>query len=482
MPHWKTALMLLVLGWLSLGTQAQNTNARIIAMWEMLNVREAPRDDAPVVAELSGRTAVLVSGRSRDNAWYYLQAPVTGWVASGYVELLSITRDALPILEAPAPAAPAAADNASPDDNAAPAPPAAPVSDSNGRTTAALLNMRAAPDTAAAVIAQLPQNTAIRIVGRSADNAWFLLQNADGSQGWVAAAYVATDLALSSLPVSAETVLAAPAEASAPPADEAPLAAPGSTPYFTLGAASVNAYALGQALGNRRDVFSKVGDSITAEPAMYSPLGYGQYDLGGYGYLQDTVTFFSQTSLARGANSFAHVSLAALPGWTTNNVLNPANADGQFCQAGESPLACEYRLSRPAVALIMLGSNDVTFVQAEQYANNLRRIVQISLDSGVIPVLSTIPPRRGYEERTDFYNSLIVQVAREYGVSLWDYGAAMRTLPNDGLSEDGLHPSLPPGGYENGANFTGDFLQYGYVLRNWMALHVLDALRTQVLR
>lgn len=309
----------------------------------------------------------------------------------------------------------------------------------------------------------------ITALGRTPDNLWVQANLSNGVIGWVRYDVLETryDYSLAALPPTQ-------------PDEEMILQY---APFWNFDTPhNRTRFERGRARGNTMNAFSKVGDSITAEPAMYSPLGYGQYDLGGYGYLQDTVTFFSQTSLARGANSFAHVSLAALPGWTTNNVLNPANADGQFCQAGESPLACEYRLSRPAVALIMLGSNDVTFVQAEQYANNLRRIVQISLDSGVIPVLSTIPPRRGYEERTDFYNSLIVQVAREYGVSLWDYGAAMRTLPNDGLSEDGLHPSLPPGGYENGANFTGDFLQYGYVLRNWMALHVLDALRTQVLR
>jgi hypothetical protein len=54
-------------------------------------------------------------------------------------------------------------------------------------------------------------------------------------------------------------------------------------------------------------------------------------------------------------------------------------------------------------------------------------------------------------------------------------------LPDAGLSEDGLHPSAPPNPSVNGANFTGDNLRYGYVMRNLTALQVLDTLRREVL-
>jgi lysophospholipase L1-like esterase len=260
----------------------------------------------------------------------------------------------------------------------------------------------------------------------------------------------------------------------------APQLPAGDAPFFILGANSWNIYAKGQALGNRRTVFSKVGDSITVADVMYRPIGFGNYSLGGYGYLQRTIDFFSQTQ-ARDNNSFNNSSLAAQNGWTTSTVLNPQYANQDACNEGESPLACEYRTTKPAVALIMFGSNDVAIVPSDEFAYNLRVIVEYSIARGVIPVLSTIPPRRGFEPQVAFYNQLVTEIASAYGVSLWDYGAAMRTLPNDGLSGDGLHPSYPPEGFSHAANFTGDYLQYGYVMRNLTALQALDVLRRRVL-
>lgn len=467
MKHWLLAglWLLAILG----SAQAQESNARVIRMWEKLNMRTQPSRDAIVVAELPGLTPLIVTGRSADNAWTYAQTVegATGWVAAGYVEMLSADFYALPVIDGLASAA-------SPDAADAPSPPAEspPENGMNGRVNSALLNLRAAPSTGAGLLARLPQNTELNIIGRSTDSAWYFVRLVTGGDGWVFARYVSTALDIAALPV-AEAI---PNPAIAASADNLP---PAPT-FFTLGATAWQTFANGQELGNRRDVFSKVGDSITFSELMYRPLGFGVYDLGGFGYLQGTLDFFSRT-IARDNNSFANSSLAAFNGWTTDHVLNSANADPQFCQPGESPLACEYRNTRPAVALIMLGTNDVVQLSPEHYAANLRTILQITMDSGVIPVLSTIPPRRDSESKTALFNALIVQVAAEMGASLWDYGAVMQALPDYGLSADGVHPSAPPGGFGYAANFSEDGLKYGYVLRNLTALQVLDTLRQQVL-
>lgn len=472
-------MMMALLGG-GIAVQAQTSNARVIDMWEALNMRSAPADDAAVVAELPGRTPLFVSGRTRDNRWYAAQTQdgISGWVASGYVELLSISRAELPILDASAPP-PAPALPAAPAESEAPA--AAPetppdATDANARVSASLLNLRAAPETSAAVISRLPGGTGVQAIARSADTAWIQVQLGDGTTGWVAAAYLVTTLDFAALPVAgSEPVASAP--------DSQPAEAPsrsGLDAYFVLGANARPIFAQGQQMGNRANVFSKVGDSITAEEVMFRPFGYDRYTLGSYAYLQPTLDFYRNSS-ARTDNSFNNASLAARGGWTTASVLDPNLADRTVCEPGETPLACEYRLTRPAVALIMFGSNDVIWLQPDQYAYNLRAIVNITRDAGIIPVLSTIPPRRGYEDRTTFFNQLIRQIAAESGSSLWDYGAAMHTLPNDGLSQDGLHPSIPPEGFAQSANFTGDYLQYGYVLRNLTALHVLHRIRTEVI-
>ncbi len=69
-------------------------------------------------------------------------------------------------------------------------------------------------------------------------------------------------------------------------------------------------------------------------------------------------------------------------------------------------------------------------------------------------------------------------LAAVHRVALIDYGAAMAALPNDGLSEDGVHPSVCP---EGAGSLSANCLRYGYNLRNLLTLQALDQLRTEVL-
>jgi hypothetical protein len=232
-------------------------------------------------------------------------------------------------------------------------------------------------------------------------------------------------------------------------------------------------YSAGQALGNRADVFSKVGDSITVSSYFLQPIGEGVYHLGDYDELQPVIDRFSATN-ARDGNSFINPSLAAGVGWAAWAVLDPSFADPAYCSAGESPLACEYRNTRPAIALIMFGTNDAAYRSSQQYRRDLLEIVQISRQMGVIPILSTIPVVPGYEQQVRELNGVVVEITTAETVPMWDYGEFMDDLPNHGLSWDNLHPSVPPGGYEAAADFRAPNLQYGYVMRNWTALQMLD--------
>lgn len=478
MSRWIALILLMLV--MTMNSFAQEPNARVVNMWEMLNIRSVPADDGAVVGELTGRTPLFVIGRTRDNRWYQVQTSegISGWVASAFIELRTIEQATIPIILEPqaAPVAETASESA-PIDPAASVPPDATT---NARITAAVLNVRTAPSTESSLMIRLPINTRIQAIGRSADNVWIQAQLSDGTLGWLAAAYVALEVDINTLPiVEGEIVVAAETSVEIASSDE-PVQVPPPNDYLVMGASTWTIFANGQSRGNQATVFSKIGDSITVAQSMFTPIGYGQYNLGDFGYLQTTIGFFA-TPTATGANSFAGVSVAANNGWTTNTVLNQAFANPEHCETNESPLQCEYRINRPAVALIMFGSNDVVVVPAEDYARNLRTISELSIAQGIIPVLSTIPPRRGFEDRTTFYNQLIRETAAQYGTPLWDYHAAMLTLPDSGLSEDGLHPSAPPNPFENGANFTGENLRYGYVMRNLTALQVLDTLRREVL-
>jgi len=239
-------------------------------------------------------------------------------------------------------------------------------------------------------------------------------------------------------------------------------------------------FLVGQQRGNRANVFSKIGDSITVDVYFLNPIGWGTYNLREYGYLLPTVQYFS-TTIARDSNSFSNTSLAANNGWTSAHALNPDLANTDVCYPAETPLACEYRIVKPAVALILFGTNDVSALSAAEYAANLSWIVQVSIDMGVVPVLSTIPIRGGFDALIQEFNLVVVSTAHGYGVPIWDYAAAMNALPNWGLSDDAVHPSWASGGVAAAADFSAENLQYGYPLRNLMALQVLDQLRREVL-
>jgi uncharacterized protein YraI len=482
-------------------TAANAGDGRVTADGQNLRLRSFPGTAGPVVAFLDAFTPLVIIGRTPDNAWLEVtvEGGRRGWVLAAFVEVY-IGLSSVPVTGAALDASPT------------------PLSLGEARVSVSgdNLRLRAGPGTAGAIVASLPAGMQLDIQGRTSDNAWLEVITADRQHGWVMRQFVEVFIDLSSVPVTGTAVNAtavpsatsaggaqapltatrAPVAAvpsNAPPASQATATPPpGATPtlppptggyvdstYLTgLSAHARDIYLRGLSLGNRANVFSKVGDSITVSPHFLVPFGNGQFNLRDYAWLADVISFYAG-GWARNGNSFANTSLAAKGGWSSFSVLSPPAADTSMCRANESPLACEYRLVRPAVALIMLGTNDVFDTSADGYRANLRRVVADSLQMGVIPVLSTIPPflRSGYEARPDEFNAIVAEVAHEYDVPVWHYWAALQNLPNLGLSSDGVHPSTAP----NPADFTPDNLQYGMTVRNLTALQVLDTIWRQVM-
>lgn len=233
--------------------------------------------------------------------------------------------------------------------------------------------------------------------------------------------------------------------------------------------------------GNQPNVFSKVGDSITASLAYLAELGNPKYDptnpavAGSHVNLAPTINYFrAQPVDGSGANSFDHLSRAAQLGWTTTNILSPA--------PDQSPLAAELGQTRPAIALVMIGTNDVYYDTPVSFRAGLGAIADMLLARGVIPVLSTLPDNyyyyAGLDTRLAEYNQIIADVAAERDVPLWNYWRALQTLPNHGISADRVHPNASPLG---SGNFTDFSLAFGFNVRNLTAVEVLEELRRVVL-
>lgn len=338
------------------------------------------------------------------------------------------------------------------------------------------LRLRDAPGTGALVQAQLDAFSPLTIIGRTADNAWLQVVTADGAQGWVAAPYLAITADLAAIPITAEVSL--------PTGQPVALAAVEVGIVSGVTSRSRQIFLEGQGLGRRANVFTTVGDSITDAYYFLHPFADGTYDLADYDNLAAVLGYFSG-GVVRGVSPFANRSVASFGGWDTSDVLTPGllpgHAAADSCLPDETPLACEYRVALPAVALIMFGTNDINTLSYDAFHANLTQIVETSIRMGVIPVLSTIPNQAGREADVLRYNQAIVGIARSHDTPLWDYWSALRWLPNAGLADDGIHPSVPPGQSYACAVFTPDNLAYGFTVRNLTALQVLDVIWRQVL-
>ena len=196
-------------------------------------------------------------------------------------------------------------------------------------------------------------------------------------------------------------------------------------------------YERGLQQGMRPNVFAKVGDSATVSPNFLGRLAMVITRWGRVRYLRGTIDYYAQASITD-ENPFTRTSLAAGVGWSAATVLDPFYADPTVCRPNETPLQCEYRVSRPTVALIMIGDNELETQPVENYLRNMQRIIDVSAAMGVIPVISTLHDRGDNPQDVDMYNAALRALAEENAVPLWDYAAAIDPLPNNGLTNNGF--------------------------------------------
>ena len=214
------------------------------------------------------------------------------------------------------------------------------------------------------------------------------------------------------------------------------------------------------AQGNDPHAYSRVADCQGIQQVFL-----GVYDLpGGYKLspenagLQDTIDWF------RG--SFNRDGQATMGGFNARSVLQPEFADPATCQAGESPIECEYRVHRPSIVLISLefGYDGRTTANYEAY---LRQVIEFYIGKGVLPILAT---KADNKEGDNSINAAIARIAADYDIPLWNFWAATYPLTGHALLEDGFHLT-------NGPNYFDDpkSMDLGWPVRNLTALQSIDA-------
>lgn len=216
-------------------------------------------------------------------------------------------------------------------------------------------------------------------------------------------------------------------------------------------------YARGQEMGNDPHAFSKIGDSTIENPHFLARFDGSPYNLGDFAALQPMIDFYH--------GSFDRESLAVKRGMNSWVVTDPMWADPTECEPNEGPLACEIRVHRPSVVFIRLGTNDVG---SDGFRDNMRQIIQYCIDHGVIPIIGTKADR--YRDPYNQVNAILIEVAAEMHVPLFDFDRASRILPDHGMTDDGTHLTT---------FFTQDYRQgyalwTGYGLHNMLALLTLD--------
>lgn len=424
---------------------------------ETVSLYNGPK--AVIKEEVNDLASITILGRSDDGQWLEvrLSSGIGGWLPTNNVRTQAVMSN-LRIT------------GYVPQETPTPSPDAIVKSDANG------LRLRTQPNTESNVLINLASDDILTVIGRNRDSQWLQVISPERQRGWVMAQFVDIYVDVLRLPITfgADPV----ATGNNPPASQPTEA------ITNITAEARRIFDRGLGLGNRANVFSKVGDSITVATWAFYPIGWGQQQLGSYGYLQSAIDYFSAEIIRDGNNSFSNITLSADNQWTSNDILNPALGNPEICSANETPLDCEYRITRPAISLILIGTNDVGVMDGATYRRNLEAILDKTIGRSILPVLSTLPQRRGYETEVEEFNAIIRQTAQQYQIPIWELHDLLAPQPNNGLDPDGVHPSFPPdtlGQWEAAANFIGDKLNYGYNMRNLSAIQALDALWRQVI-
>jgi hypothetical protein len=338
------------------------------------------------------------------------------------------------------------------------------------------INLFEGPGITYRLISSINSGVPMNIVERNASGTWVRIErfNESGAlieEGWIISGYLNFDMNLhfSEVPVNTDMLDADP------DSDMSQLHDLYLVPVIpTISDAMREVYRRGQEeFRNYPYVVTKVGDSMTADPLYLRPFSRSDNVLGPFDYMGDTMLYFGPSTTVD--------SVAAQLGMTTYTLFDPGWADDVRCEPRETPLDCEYRRKRPSVAFILFGPNDLLAMGADTYARQLRRIIETTLEHGVIPVLSTFSydPGMGLWQQSVLFNRHIISLAAEYEVPVINLWLAARALPEYGLEVDHIH--MKHWGSERLKFDRGSPAFSGASLRNLLTLRTLDEIRKTVI-
>lgn len=255
------------------------------------------------------------------------------------------------------------------------------------------------------------------------------------------------------------------------PGDEGPARYPNGALQSPMSKSVVDGLRAVLAASSGRDaVFAKVGDSNTVNTNFLNCFDGPDLWLGEHAALEASRVFFGETLVDGTDSSYDRISLAAAVGWSAGNVI----------AGSPSALEQEVQAITPAFAVVMLGTNETYAQGVEPFDKNLLTIVDRLLELGVVPLLSTIPPRGDSAEANDLVpemNAVVRAIAQSRQVPLMDLWLPLHDLPEYGLAGDGIHLQVYVSGGAKGCWLTPEGLALGMNQRNLLTLEALDRAR-----
>lgn len=217
------------------------------------------------------------------------------------------------------------------------------------------------------------------------------------------------------------------------------------------------------------DVFLKAGASSTVSGnTLYCFASEDSTDLRAHASLAGALAYFRGGDAA-GSDPFGRDTLAAESGRSAAWVVG----------GSPSPLDQEWDAINPRWALVHYGTNDMNLGATHgsamvSFHEAMMTLVDDMLGRGTVPVLFGIT-RRGDSATANLwvesYNAVIRGMAQSRQVPFIDLYEAIDPLPEHGLSSDGIHLRA----FGDGAcRLTEEGLQWGYNMRNLVALESLD--------
>lgn len=256
------------------------------------------------------------------------------------------------------------------------------------------------------------------------------------------------------------------------------------------------------------------GEGKTAEDTAFfdwSPAeiwGAGNFDSdstnGWYLAAADTSGQRGMTA-SSGIDTTEFLSGAGNGGSTMPNESDPAMARGVLENGAAFPgnlhietVAAAFEHAQ--IAVVMLGTNDVGSLPADQFGDNLAAIVDALEARDIVVVLSNIPPVYDDKNGTEVaaYNAEIAELAETVGLPLIDFHGEILARQPDGawngtlLNNDDVHPTASAGEYNSSSNpyapggdadmhCTGEpGNNVGYLLRSWLTVQKLKEVRSYV--